>query len=239
MDTVGKKAPARKQASKKAAAPGAKGKGAKKRPQYDWEKIEREFRAGQLSIREIAAQYGPSDTAIRKRAKAEGWSRDLSDDVRRRTKAKLVREQVRAESGGKQFSDEEIAEQAAERAVEIVQLHRSDIKASREAVRQMIDELTSNCVNQDVIAEILQQHLDEEDASDKRRQAVERMLSLQGRAQTAQSLTSSLKTLVALERQAFNIDDQPKEHDPLDELLAAVSNSSRGIDGYEHGPDGD
>lgn len=238
MDTKGNKPSARKQASKKAAAPGAKGKGAK-RPKYDWEKIEREFRAGQLSIREIGAQYGPSDTAIRKRAKAEGWSRDLSDEVRQRTKAKLVRGEVRTESGGSQFSDEEIAEQAAERAVEVVQLHRRDIKAGRETVRTMLDELTSACVNQDVLEEVLQQQLDEEDASPQRRLAVERMMSLQGRAQTAQSLTNSLKTLITLERQAFNIDDQPKEQDSLDELLAAVSNSSRGIGGYEHGPDGE
>jgi predicted DNA-binding protein YlxM (UPF0122 family) len=48
----------------------------------DWEAIEREYRAGQLSVREIARQYAVSEGAIRKRAKAEGWERALADVVR-------------------------------------------------------------------------------------------------------------------------------------------------------------
>lgn len=39
----------------------------------DWEAIKREYCAGQLSIRALAEKYGVSDTAIRKRAKADEW----------------------------------------------------------------------------------------------------------------------------------------------------------------------
>ncbi|MDA5483123.1 terminase small subunit [Yersinia intermedia] len=39
----------------------------------DWEAIKREYCAGQLSIRALAEKYGVSDTAVRKRAKADGW----------------------------------------------------------------------------------------------------------------------------------------------------------------------
>jgi DNA-binding Lrp family transcriptional regulator len=39
------------------------------RMSVDWEAIEREYRAGQLSVREIARQQGLSHTAINKRAK--------------------------------------------------------------------------------------------------------------------------------------------------------------------------
>lgn len=59
------------------------------KPKIDWEAIEREYRAGQLSIREVARKHGVSDTAIRKEAKAKGWKRDLADKVR-----KAVREEV-------------------------------------------------------------------------------------------------------------------------------------------------
>jgi hypothetical protein len=47
----------------------------KKTKAIDWKSIERDFRAGVMSIREIAKWYGLSDTAIRKKAKAEGWER--------------------------------------------------------------------------------------------------------------------------------------------------------------------
>ena len=36
----------------------------------DWERVEAQFRAGQLSVREIARQHGISDKAIRKKAEA-------------------------------------------------------------------------------------------------------------------------------------------------------------------------
>ncbi|HDL7825153.1 TPA: terminase small subunit [Yersinia enterocolitica] len=39
----------------------------------DWEAIKREYCAGQLSIRALAEKSGVSDTAIRKRAKADEW----------------------------------------------------------------------------------------------------------------------------------------------------------------------
>lgn len=47
----------------------------KKNKPVDWEAIEKDYRAGAMGIRELARWYQISDTAIRKRAKAEGWSR--------------------------------------------------------------------------------------------------------------------------------------------------------------------
>ena len=49
---------------------------AKTRP--DWERIESDFRAGLLFIREIAASQGVSHVAISKRAKKEGWGSSRS-----------------------------------------------------------------------------------------------------------------------------------------------------------------
>ena len=47
------------------------------RPVPDWEAIHAEYRVDQLSIRMIGKVYDISDTAIRKRAKRDGWKRDL------------------------------------------------------------------------------------------------------------------------------------------------------------------
>jgi hypothetical protein len=41
----------------------------------DWNRIRVDFEAGQIAVREIARSEGVSDTAIHKRAKAEGWER--------------------------------------------------------------------------------------------------------------------------------------------------------------------
>lgn len=50
----------------------------------DWEAIETAYRAGVMSLREIAAQHGISEGAIRKRAKRDDWSRDLAAKVKER-----------------------------------------------------------------------------------------------------------------------------------------------------------
>ena len=41
----------------------------------DWELVEKHYRAGLLSLREIAKEAGCTEGAIRKRAKKDGWSR--------------------------------------------------------------------------------------------------------------------------------------------------------------------
>jgi hypothetical protein len=52
------------------------------RKSIDWESIEREYRAGRLTVAEIGRQHGLSHTAINKRAKRDGWTRNLADAVR-------------------------------------------------------------------------------------------------------------------------------------------------------------
>jgi hypothetical protein len=46
-------------------------------PKPNWEQIRADYEAGAISIRQIAAHEGVSDTAIHKRAKAEGWNSGL------------------------------------------------------------------------------------------------------------------------------------------------------------------
>ena len=50
----------------------------KQRKKVDWEGVEREYRTGTRSLRDIGAEFGCTEGAIRKKAKAEGWERDLS-----------------------------------------------------------------------------------------------------------------------------------------------------------------
>ena len=102
------------------------------KPGFDWEAIEREYRAGLFSVREIARKHGLSETAIRKRAKAEGWERALADEVRRRAREKLVRSDG-SQNGSQEprANDREIIEAAADIAVNVQLTHRKDLNQLR------------------------------------------------------------------------------------------------------------
>jgi hypothetical protein len=93
------------------------------RRSHDWEEIEAQYRAGVLSSVQIATAHGITEGAIRKRAKAESWVRDLSAKIRVRTEAALVRAEVR----GKGLDEKGTIKQAVITRVEIGERQRARI----------------------------------------------------------------------------------------------------------------
>ena len=71
------------------------------RKQVDWEGVERDYSAGLLSLREIGAKYGVDEAYIRRKAKKNDWSRDLSAKIQSKAEKivrnELVRTEVRTE----------------------------------------------------------------------------------------------------------------------------------------------
>ncbi|MCF5715156.1 hypothetical protein I9H06_16430 [Pseudomonas tremae] len=91
--------------------------------QPDWEAIERAYRAGSLSVRAIAENSSLTEGAVRKRAKKEGWTRDLANQVKAAARDKLVRSSVRTPSTQLR-TDAEIIEEASDQAASVVLAHR-------------------------------------------------------------------------------------------------------------------
>ncbi len=56
------------------------------RKHVDWESVERDYSAGLLSLREIAAKYGTKESTIRSRAEVNEWSRDLAVKIARKSR---------------------------------------------------------------------------------------------------------------------------------------------------------
>lgn len=94
----------------------------------DWEAIERDFRAGMLSLRETGRRHGVTEGAIRKKAKAEGWARPLAEKVRKAVREKLVRIDG---THPQRATDAEIVEAAAEIGKEVQLTHRKDLQQLR------------------------------------------------------------------------------------------------------------
>lgn len=190
----------------------------------DWEAIERDYRAGILSLREIAKRHGISDTAIRKKARANGWERDLTEKVNEQARSQLVRETVRTANPQ---TEQEIVNDAAATIVTVVRGHRKHISRQVEIVEALVEQLAGAAGNRDAIEDaIFDETADEENG--KRRAAMLKAVSLPSHTSAMVNLTNALKTLIGLERQAFNIKDetQAPASNPLADLLAKVSGSA-------------
>lgn len=109
----------------------------------DWEAIEREYRAGQLSVREIARRFDVSEGAIRKKAKTDGWSRPLADKVREAVREKLVRaDGTQDGTQSQRANDAAIVEAAALRGFDVATSHRKDLQQLHGLKRVLAERLS-------------------------------------------------------------------------------------------------
>lgn len=202
---------------------------AEKKP-TDWESIERQYRAGVLSIRGIAEAHDVSDTAIRKKAKVGDWQRDLSAKVAEKVRSDLVRSAVRTANPQ---TEREIVEEAAATVVHVVRSHRTRIKNGSALVELLTGQLLDAASNRDELEEDIAAEC-KGDIDSRRRNAMLRAVSLASHSTIAVNLANATKTWVGLERQAFGLDDQggnepPQSQDQVeDELAALVGKASNG-----------
>ena len=109
----------------------------------DWERIEADYRAGILSLREIAEKHPETNhVAISRKAKKEGWVRDLSEKIK--TKAeKLVTEKTVTASvtANSNISEAEIIESNAQAVANVIIGHRGDIRKLKDIKERLAGEL--------------------------------------------------------------------------------------------------
>lgn len=173
------------------------------RKQVDWEKVEAEYRAGSLSIREIARQYDVSAPRIVQKAKTLGWERDLSGSFRGAVNAKLVKETASVNGDVNGLNARQTVEAAAARGVDIVLRHRRDI-AKLDALRTKLAEKAETLLD-----------------------GVANIGDLGDAAQAIESLSRTMGRLVPLERQAFNLDAAEDPDDDRPQVNIYVPSNGR------------
>lgn len=187
---------------------------AKKKPvrqsRFDWERIELDYRTGQYSNRELARLHGPTEAAIRKKAKDNSWARDLSDQIRKRviekTTAAVTREVSRAET------DQQYVEEAAEAGANIIRGHQRLLIQAKNIAETLMDRLTEQLKSKKMKVEV-------------RGEVLEVDVNLDYAGKSLGHATQALERVVKMERQSYGLDVDDKESigKTLDQLLAEVA----------------
>lgn len=185
------------------------------RKQVDWEGVERDYSAGLLSLRELADKHGTKESSIRYKANQKDWSRDLSKKIEQKTNEKLRKTELRTElRSEKAISEKEIIEVNAQAIVNIKLAHRGDIRKSKNIVNALFDELELTTDNRELfeqLGELLRQ--ESESGQDKLNDIYKKCISMPQRIDGVKKLTDALKTMIGLEREAYDITAAPTATD--------------------------
>ncbi|WP_057524892.1 hypothetical protein [Salmonella enterica] len=173
----------------------------------DWEAIETAYRAGVMSLREIASHHGISEGAIRKRAKRDDWSRDLNARIQQKADDLVRKQEVRKTVRTKtELTERVLIEVTAEVIASVRMEHRGDIRRARELTNTLFDELGAQCADVVALEQLGDIMFDPDDKGrDRLNETYQKVISLPSRVKSLKDLSDSLKTLIGLEREAWSI----------------------------------
>lgn len=196
----------------------------------NWEAIERDYRCGMLSLREMATKSGNvTESAIRKRAKRDDWTRDLNGKIHAKAveleRKRVVRNLVRTERtiADKQQVDSMAQEEADVRLRLKTMIARGN--ALFKALLTEVERLTNDGVHVRELGKLMRRPNDT--GIDRLNDIYKKTISTPSRVDMTKKLVDILKSVVALEREAYGLNDEPvAAENPLAAFLRGMKGST-------------
>lgn len=196
----------------------------------DWERIEFDYRAGIMTLREIAEKHGLTHGAINKRAKRDGWARDLTAKIRAKAEA-LVSKATVSDEVSKSRADTEKAtvDGNADAIATVVIRQRKDLTALSSEQAALLVELVWQRENLPAIERATEILAAVEDGPnpDELRKAVQRAVGLGGRVNNLKALAEIASKLIPLERTVWKIDGQDGSESGFEKMLAEIHEAAK------------
>lgn len=191
----------------------------------DWTAVEREYRAGVLSNQAIAAEYGVTEGAIRKRAKKGGWVRAEGQLVRARAK------QIAAERTVPKYQEPttDKLEALAQVGADVLVRHQRSTATLQGVLQKLVGQLTDQSDNEGDLAGAIEEYYMQKAKQNPLAAAAYRQqcnhalhaIGLGARSKTLLNLVSAADKLVAMERRAWNLDEEGDKR-TYEDLLAEI-----------------
>lgn len=194
-----------------------------RRTDIDWEAIERDYRATQLSVPELARKYGVNARYVYAHAKGDPekgippWERDLTPAVKLATKRKLIEEIIKESASQSVKQDESKVEAVANVNAYVIKRHRGALEKVRSVVEGLLEELKSSTSGLDEEARARAvEAMRAEGLDDQKANAILGALTMKSRLDAIKELSVALSKLIPLERNAYGIDDKPEQENSFE-----------------------
>lgn len=181
------------------------------RKQIDWEAVEREYRAGVRTLRDIADEHGCSHVAIKRRADKEEWPRDLGAKIQAQVEEKVTKAEVtKFRNEGDLVTEREVVATNAQMLADKILGQREDVQRARSIVQKLFAELDAQVDHAPELDELGELMRDPEATFDRLNDTYRKVTSLAGRVKIVKDLADALRVLIELERKVLRIrDDAP------------------------------
>lgn len=205
----------------------------------DWELIERHYRAGIKTLRQIGQEYGVSHTAVKQRAMKFGWTRDLTEKIQQEAQtlvtAKVVSKALsNSLSKDRLLSDAQTIQAYSEVVASVEMTQRSDIELALNISRSQMLELTA-LSNPDFaddlsrLAELMDQGGEDDSGkarTDKLNELYRYVISLPGRVKMAKEIAGAHGVYIPVQRKVFKLDgDERSNASAYEEMLKMIGKS--------------
>lgn len=195
----------------------------------DWDAIERAFRPGKKTIKQLASEYGVQASSISRRIKQYGWVADKSENVDAVTNALLIQNASGNANPNATPSDLEI-KAAAQANADVVLKHRKDlarIARLRDNLIGEIEVITDNLELFRQLGELLDKSTTDKDGKkiqDRMNAIYKRVIDMSERIDNAKKIAEIDERVRKGEREAFGIDKSENDKgNAVDALLKRIN----------------
>lgn len=184
------------------------------KPKADWEAIERDFRTGKFTLRELEAHHGVSYAHISRKATKCGWTKDLREVIKQATDAAVLRETVT--KAQKDVTETVLV--AAEVNKQVILAHRQGLQELTQVKRTLLDQIQQAAALLPDLAEVIEMVRQPDD------NGIDRANDALRKAMSRSALVDDLKKLADVdekvrkgEREAFDLDLDPAKQAATDD----------------------
>jgi len=178
-----------------------------KKPKTDWEAVERDYRTGTFTLRELEAKYGPDNSTISRRAEKHGWTQDLSVAIKQATNTKVIEATVAARCSKTQQEISTTILAAADVNVGVILGHRAGLRRITNVRDLLLDQIEQAATHMADLAEVVEMVRNpDENGIDRANDALRKVLGRSALVDDLKKLADVDEKVRKGEREAFSID---------------------------------